>query len=54
MQEQTDKKNRSESHVKRKHVGDETPNPLPDGDYSSKQRPGDDGEADPYVDSSLE
>ena len=32
---------------KRKHVGDRTPNPLPDDDYALTQPPGDDNEADP-------
>ena len=54
MQEQTDKKNRADRHVKQKQVGDETPNPLPDDDYSSKQPAGDDSQANPEADSSLE
>jgi hypothetical protein len=57
MQEQTDKKNHDDKidkHVKRKHVGDETANPLPEDDYSSKQPPGDDSQANPEADSSLE
>lgn len=54
MQEQIEKKKRAEKHVKRKHVGDETPNPLPEEDYSSKQPQGDDSQANPEAGSSLE
>lgn len=54
MQEQTEKKNGAIRNVKRKHVGDETPNPLPDDDYSSKQPLGDDSQAIPEADSSLD
>jgi hypothetical protein len=32
---------------KRKHVGDVTPNPLPEHDYSVRQPSGDDSEANP-------
>lgn len=41
-------------HVKRKHVGDETPNPLPNEDYSSKQPSGDTTEATPQGESSTD
>lgn len=40
--------------VKQKHVGDETPNPLPDDDYSSKQPSGDTAEGSPQGDSSVD
>lgn len=41
-------------HVKQKHVGDETPNPLPDDDYSSKQPSGDTTEGNPQGESSAD
>ena len=52
MQEKSHRKKRAQKHVKRKHVGDETPNPLPEDDYSSKQPLGDDSEANPEAGSS--
>lgn len=38
---------RPEQKPKRKKVGDETPNPLPDKDISTPQPPGDDNPANP-------
>ena len=54
MQGKTEKKTGSKRQVKQKHVGDETANPLPDDDYSSKQPPGDDSQANVESDSPVE
>ena len=48
-----DKHNGSPKPVKQKHVGDETPNPLPDDDYTSKQPAGDDSQANAESDSAV-
>lgn len=39
---------------KRKRVGDETPNPLPDRPYAVEQPAGDDNQANPESDSSTD
>lgn len=54
MQDKTDKKDVSRKHEKQKQVGDETPNPLPEDDYSSKQPLGDDSQANAESDSPVE
>lgn len=45
---------RKSTHLKQKHVGDETFNPLPDEDYSSRQPPDDSTEASPQGESSVD
>lgn len=44
---------KSANSPKRKHVGDETPNPLPDDQYSIDQPAGDDSQANPDTDSAI-
>ena len=48
-----DKHKAPDKPVKQKHVGDETPNPLPDDDYTAKQPAGDDSLANPESDSAA-
>lgn len=44
MQDKTGSKNRLNRRVKQKHVGDETPNPLPDDSKTPSDRDPDDQE----------
>lgn len=49
IDKRTTRERNPEKSARRKKVGDETPNPLPDEDIAAPQPPGDDSQANPEL-----